>query len=118
MHYPILVEYQLLLHSGKSYDTMTLFNKQNNSFLERRCTVQKWEYAALTMPDSRTVLLIFFKIPHSEVHRLGTDKAMGDRNIADVQARVMAQLGLDGWEIAASGGEDTTATLTFKRPLP
>lgn len=45
--------------------------------------------------------------------RLKRDKAKGDRSANDASARIIAQLGLDGWEVtAALGGE-----LFFQRPI-
>jgi len=84
--------------------------------------MQKWEYAAVTMTITnvssifqRTDARLFFFGPagHRRID-IKQDKSQGDEDTVQAVFRIIAQLGMDGWELAASQGE---GLLYFKRPL-
>ncbi len=82
--------------------------------------MQKWEFAELGYDyNGGYHYLILFKTSGSEVLDLKRDKNLGDKTNADARRRMMAQLGLQGWELVSShAGSPYVETLYFKRPLP
>jgi hypothetical protein len=79
--------------------------------------MQKWEYAWITEVDPRTWGLIFYKVSDTVKIRITQDKARGDKSVDDALLRTVAQLGLDGWELVGTSGENAKM-MFFKRPLP
>ena len=82
--------------------------------------MQKWEYAVYSLTVTQGLMggvsakVVFLKRPKHEVVEIKADKSQGDRNINDAWPRMLAQMGLDGWELVAAQGEHL---LYFKRPL-
>ncbi|HEY7125202.1 MAG TPA: hypothetical protein VH540_14715 [Ktedonobacterales bacterium] len=83
--------------------------------------MQRWEYAIYDITVTQGMLggtsakVVFLKHPRREVLEIKPDKSQGDRNIHDAWMRVLAQMGIEGWELAATQGEHIWV---FKRPIP
>ena len=85
--------------------------------------MQRWEYASLdivvTNPGGlfqvTSARLILFQYPKAKVIHIQPDKSQGDKNVAEAAFRILAQMGLDGWEMVGAQGEHI---LYFKRPIP
>ena len=82
--------------------------------------MHKWEFAELGYDyNGSHHFLIIFKTSDSQVLELKRDKNLGDKTNADARRRMMAQMGLQGWELVSShAGSPYVETLYFKRPLP
>ncbi len=82
--------------------------------------MQKWEYAELAYDDDGSYhYLILFNTSGTQIINLTSDENLGARTRADARRRTMAQLGLQGWELANSySSSPHIETLYFKRPLP
>jgi len=81
--------------------------------------MQRWEYAELGYNvTSGHHYLIIFRPDNSEVLEIKRDKTQGDITDADARRRMIANLGLEGWELVnAIPSDPSHETLYFKRPL-
>lgn len=70
--------------------------------------MQRWEYCSVFSGK-----VTFYKVSGTVVLAIKRDKAKGDRDDNDAYNRVIAELGLDGWEYAGLNG----LASWFKRPL-
>ena len=78
--------------------------------------MQRWEYCTLWRrggTPARLYLTVYGAAGPVD-RELRPEEAAGERNLRDVWARTIAQLGWEGWELVAAG--DTG--FHFKRPAP
>ena len=78
--------------------------------------MQQWDYASLTDIGSHNWGLVFYKVSGTLTYRITQDKTRGDKSPDDPLLRTVAQLGLDGWELVGTEGENAKM-MFFKRPL-
>ncbi len=81
--------------------------------------MQKWEYCRLLYDGtSRDYWHILYKPEGHVTLRVRRDEAKGDKDDTSAWWRMIAELGLDGWELATSY-EDSHGShhLYFTRPL-
>ena len=70
--------------------------------------MQRWEHCSVFSGK-----VTFYKVSGTTALIIKRDKAKGDRDDNDAYNRVIAELGLDGWEFAGMNG----LASWFKRPL-
>lgn len=89
--------------------------------------MQRWEYASLDISvanpgkflQSTAARLVLYRSPKGTVIHLRADKSKGDKNVAEAAFRILAEMGLDGWEMVATSYEPQSGgILYFKRPVP
>ncbi len=77
--------------------------------------MQKWEYCRIHNSGGPEALIIY-RGDRVQRFPVKADKTQGDRSDIDAVQRLIATLGLDGWELV--GFEDLyTRNWVFKRPL-
>jgi hypothetical protein len=77
--------------------------------------VQKWEYCRLHNTGGPGALTVY-RGDGAQQFSVKADKTQGDRSDADAARRLIATLGLDGWELV--GFEDAYGrNWVFKRPV-
>lgn len=85
--------------------------------------MQRWEYCHVFVEfGAKEFGFVRYGTAGDDRTRIRKDAAFGDEDTADTAQRLIAQLGLDGWEMV--GGSDafygvgSARLYVFKRPLP
>ena len=81
--------------------------------------MQRWEYSSVVVFDG---VQVHRMTPEStEFTRVGREKSKGDKGFTDAAYRIIAQLGLDGWEMVSTNPpthRPKGVVYWFKRLLP
>lgn len=80
--------------------------------------MQKFEFCTVDLYYHR---LVTFTLTGWKEVRLKKDRKLGDQSDYDAAARVIAQLGFDGWELvggASAEGRGVGSILYFQRVVP
>jgi hypothetical protein len=77
--------------------------------------MQRWEYCHLNQFSKPYNIKYYRATRGADIVEVKRDKTKGDRSDEDACNRILAELGLQGWEAVGHLGQ--AATILFKRPL-